>query len=244
MSRNVKDRFIFRKAKRRKILGSILLLLLLGIPGLIFLNQCQHIDENFFITKTITGEVADFERFIEKIDHFDYNAELNVSWNNNPHKIANYCTSSVVEKYSKIVHDNREMLWWKLNHLNYVEYHVNVAMFNSLQVFSITDRSAGDYKIIDLHFEAGNETLGIYEDFQYLLEHPHWFLNESYFPGFFGNQSENLFSKVFLISIEFRYGIKKGLGTMSEGRLDQQILLSEDLEVMWVFVYNIDRIVE
>ncbi|MHA1672164.1 MAG: hypothetical protein ACTSYI_00925 [Promethearchaeota archaeon] len=204
------------------------------------------VSEYFWTNETYTGNVTEYDQFLTLVDNFDYDAELNMSLNDYPYKIANYCSSAVFDEFKVLVQENQENWGGIPNRTSYAEYQVDIKWVSSLNFTCITYY---DHTNIALNPEIMvlNETHGSYVGSQEILEDPHWYFNASLLlPDIFSHPtgSSGIFplehliqcSDVYVMSMELSYHwFISGL-CAEWHRILQTVILNADRDIMAIFV--------
>lgn len=215
----------------------ILLVLFFVLPGSFLLFRVLTLDQHFMIITTRTGDFPEYDNIIEVVNDFGYDAELDLSWNDYPHKMSNYCSPAFFEELTAGVLENRKNLWWKPFYSNFIRHRMDLDFLNSFII-------SCDEDLFRVREDNHN---------QYTINEPHFFINNSYLPdiltryfnettGYFDETTASL-SNIYVMSLDLLYDIGDGIGQASGYSMEQKVFLSADFDVIAVFVYEMWQIV-
>ena len=232
----------------------------ISVPWDIFLNlvgldvpdyENYPIAENFHITETYTGNISGYDQFVAIADSFDYVTKLNMSLNDYPSKMANYCSSAEFDLFAAKVQENEDNWGGLPFHNSHAKYQVHLEWRPSLNFSCILDDRYPEHidVVINPEFYILNETHWDLTRYQASFENPHWYFNESNLsPDIYshlidpdGNFSfEHLlqFSDVYVMSMELEYSWGTSVWVNEWYTIEQMVIFSGDRDIIAIFVYD------
>lgn len=211
--------------KKLFIVSGTLLLIISGY----WIFQYSISFSSFYFQKEYNSDLSRINEIIEKVEHFDYNMNLNCSLDHYPSK-PNYVNAEILENLSQEIEENR---------IKYYIYPILSGFQNSLEyAFSAQNSSYFNYTLNNYTNEPYSSVrLTIKSDtfdnisYKNVSMHSCLYINESFFPNPYQDEWERHISDVIFVTTTFRLATNGCWYVFV-----QNIILNQQLEVVFILI--------
>lgn len=224
-------------AKSKKILLIFTIISIFFVGWITAQNQISF--SYFYVEKNYSGEAANLDEIIEIVEHFDYKTHLNISKDPYGIRILNYTDPAIIDELSLKIEEDRQRHFLQVPFINsHLIYSFNV---NRSSFFNITleerDENGGYYPNCE-GLQMKSESFNICPSYEIIP--PNIFLNSSFYPVPIDNGVEYHIEDVITVEISFFYSSPEFLNSNS-CHFNQIVILDENLEILFVCVYDFKR---
>ena len=228
-----------QKSKLKKILlVSILLTVLTGLLSWIPISYNLSYS-SFYVNKDYYGDMDNLNEIIEKVENFDYKTHLNISKDPYGIRILNYTDPTIINELSLKIEEDRLRHFLQVpfidSHLIY-SFKVNRSSFFNITLEELDEFEGYFPDCEGLQMES--ESFDICPSYEIIP--PNIFLNSSFYPDPIDKGVEYHIEDIITVEISFFYSSPEFLNSNSRD-FNQIVILNENLEIIFICVYDFSR---